>query len=791
MESISREDYAQVASLVEVTSDAVALCEADGTILHVNRQLLKILGVERSAIVGQDIKDILYTARFERTTGRTMPFTLDGSDCTLMCKLPEGSFIPVSVRAISRTGGKGEDPEGLRGRMLVAWNSLEEQFAHDRSQQRLLHELEASNKRLSGTLSIIMATMGSDDLPALMDIVLNRSTDALDARGATIYFAENGGFKLRGVSKGLEEEGVYVPDFIPYGAGVPTHVKREGRACRVSVVSATESGSRMGVFYDLDTRRSRKLRLEETPPFKTLISVPVYYGTQLLGVMELGWSRPCLPREYDINVLEVVSEYLSFELMGMLSSRRASRIAELERSLNHVRDILFAHVDSYAGLWGDLSSELRRTLDCHVCPVLHDRRRNCYAIDYEGVAKVDLPMSVEEAFFSTTAPATRVGPLSGDAFVQPASFSGAEPKKVRLVRVDRSSTAGRWLARHGLPCQGVFIDAGPDVLPLGVDGVEGDEADASSVAATTALASREDARPNRMILLLRSSSQEPINDLEFDYLSHMACDVEAMAGNERKRETEHRIAQALQSGMRSTLGSVPGITTDSLYLSATSQALVGGDLYTLIRLPDDQAVMILGDVSGKGIEAASMSSFVKTALSAYAWEGFDPARMAASLNSMLLDFSSPETFVTAFIAKIDLRLGSFTYCSAGHPPAMLARTMTGGSDVELMGVQCGVIGAFESMRYENGTMSFRPGDILFMYTDGAIEARSPEGDFFGEDRLRNVVKQAADIGIDGLCEHVLDQLDAFTNSALDDDIALVALRFDRCGREGGGEDGED
>ena len=185
-----------------------------------------------------------------------------------------------------------------------------------------------------------------------------------------------------------------------------------------------------------------------------------------------------------------------------------------------------------------------------------------------------------------------------------------------------------------------------------------------------------------------------------------------------------------------------------------------------------------------------MSSLVKTALSAYAWEGASPARMARSLNRMLMSFSRAETFVTAFIAKLDLRHGRATYCSAGHPPTMLLRAGVAGADaddeaasteIEQLSAQSGVIGAFSTMAYENGTFTFFPGDMLFMYTDGAIEARDAAGAFFGEERLRGELLSASAQGVSGLCGHVLSALDAFTGSALNDDIALVALRFDGLG----------
>ena len=99
---------------------------------------------------------------------------------------------------------------------------------------------QAANKRLSGTLSVIMSTVGSSDMATLLDTVLNRMTETLDATGATMYFAEGGGFKLRGVSRALA--GLYVPDFIPYGAGIP-HA-RAARAARLPALARSRHGRR-------------------------------------------------------------------------------------------------------------------------------------------------------------------------------------------------------------------------------------------------------------------------------------------------------------------------------------------------------------------------------------------------------------------------------------------------------------------------------------------------------------------------------------------------------------------
>lgn len=103
METLERNEWADVAQLVEITSDAVIICELDGTILHVNNRLLGLMCEERADVIGGDVKDVLYSSAFERATEHRLPFETDGSESELMLKLSDGSFIPVLVRAGSVT----------------------------------------------------------------------------------------------------------------------------------------------------------------------------------------------------------------------------------------------------------------------------------------------------------------------------------------------------------------------------------------------------------------------------------------------------------------------------------------------------------------------------------------------------------------------------------------------------------------------------------------------------------------------------------------------------------------
>ena len=280
-------------------------------------------------------------------------------------------------------------------------------------------------------------------------------------------------------------------------------------------------------------------------------------------------------------------------------------------------------------------------------------------------------------------------------------------------------------------------------------------------------------------LFLREENAEPLSDIELDFLDRVMLLVHSLAvGAEESQQNKH-ISQALQSGMKNDLQKVKGISAEGIYSSATADAFVGGDFYSMIKLPGRRACIIMGDVSGKGIEAASISSAVKTALSAYAWEGRTPARMVATLNEFLLGFSRVETFATLFVGIVDLTTSSLTYCSAGHPPAILVSAQSG--DAELLDVQSGVVGAFHDMEYKNGTIRLHEGDILLLYTDGTTEARSPEGAFFGETGLRDMIMNEVPRGFDGLLNRFLSTLDRYTGRRLDDDVAMVALRFDELG----------
>ena len=455
--------------------------------------------------------------------------------------------------------------------------------------------------------------------------------------------------------------------------------------------------------------------------------VMVVFGGHVIAIIEVGWAEARPTRRDDARLLDSVSQYLSIEFAAAISTMRTERAQRLDRVAMRLHDLLEdgPNVDEHD--LEQVKETLSTELGVELAPVSAGALDGSCVACLPSVGNVELPCALEEL--------TR----------------GYADAGVAVAPIRKGSALDTWLTRAGRPSTGAIVDLG------------------------------EIGGRRRAFLVLRAAGEEPVDVEGLDFLRRVCVDVRQAAEEGERRVHDTRIAQALQSGMKNELQRIEGITAHGLYSSATEAALVGGDFYDLIRLPNRRACVILGDVSGKGVEAASVSAAVRTALGAYAWEGQPPARMVRLLNDFLLGFSRLETFATLFVGVIDLAHATLTYCSAGHPPAIFLRRDP--HEMFTLDEQSGVVGAFRGMSYHDGRVRLREGDRLLLYTDGGTEARNPSGAFFGEQGLRDAVMEEAAGDYEHMLDRLLARLDAFTERSLDDDIAMVTLRFDELGGE--------
>jgi signal transduction histidine kinase/DNA-binding response OmpR family regulator len=240
--------------------------------------------------------------------------------------------------------------------------------------------------------------------------------------------------------------------------------------------------------------------------------------------------------------------------------------------------------------------------------------------------------------------------------------------------------------------------------------------------------------------------------------------------NARLYEAEHRIASTLQhSLLPQTLPRVPGAILASRYLPGSSEAEVGGDWYDAILGADGQLFLVIGDVVGKGVQAAAGMGQLRNALRAYILEGFDCGPALSRLNR-LVDNLGRRQFATVVCVRFDPQTRALHYSSAGHPSPVLAAP--GESGTFLYTSALGPpIGALRDLTYPTREARLEPGSRLLLYTDGLVEDRAHGIDSGLAELVADLAKPA---------EHVEDLLDALLAKAAQqtrrDDIALLALQ---------------
>jgi serine phosphatase RsbU (regulator of sigma subunit) len=232
------------------------------------------------------------------------------------------------------------------------------------------------------------------------------------------------------------------------------------------------------------------------------------------------------------------------------------------------------------------------------------------------------------------------------------------------------------------------------------------------------------------------------------------------------------IASTLQQSLLDVPEQTHGIDFGHLYRSATLEASVGGDFYDVFEVDDRRVALLIGDVSGHGVEAARIAILVKDIVYAFSRRSSVPSDVVASTNELLLG-KRIRGFVTLFFAVLDPSTGLLTYCSAGHPNALVVDS---GGHVRLLEAASPPVGIFPGTTWKDGEVLLTENDLLFLYTDGLIEARR-SGEFFGQDGLVNAIVAAIDLTSEELPKQVLDTALAFTDGVLADDVALLALRL--------------
>jgi PAS domain S-box-containing protein len=284
-----------------------------------------------------------------------------------------------------------------------------------------------------------------------------------------------------------------------------------------------------------------------------------------------------------------------------------------------------------------------------------------------------------------------------------------------------------------------------------------------TIGAITLVSSRPDRRYDREDLLLAE---------DLAYRCALAAD------NARLYRARSEIARVLQRSLLPPhLPEIPGVEVGSEYLFVEETSEVGGDFYDLINTVEDGWICAIGDVRGKGVEAASVTALARYTIRAVTLKNDRPSEILAALNEAMLRQLSEDRFCTAACVRLEPLDGSVgvgvDVSRAGHPPPLLVRSE---GTVEEVGLSGRALGVFPDAELGDTSLRLMPGEALVLYTDGVTEARSSGGDFFGEGRLRRLLSSCAGCDAATFAARIKGVVLDFQEGYPRDDLAILVLR---------------
>ncbi len=240
-------------------------------------------------------------------------------------------------------------------------------------------------------------------------------------------------------------------------------------------------------------------------------------------------------------------------------------------------------------------------------------------------------------------------------------------------------------------------------------------------------------------------------------------------------ESEIRHASVIQRNLLTKeVSSLPGYRVHAFQEQCRA---VGGDLYDLAMLPDGRLLLLVADVSGKGMGAALlMSNILASFRIMYQDPQFNLCRAVRQASWQLFNYSSPDNFATLFIGVVDPRSNTLTFVNAGHnPPLLISRDGT----LKYLQASGTMIGAFGQGDWAEETVPMAPEDLLFVFTDGVTEAERGD-DLYGDERTEQLVVGLRHLSPEEIAVRLLQDIKTFVkDSPRSDDITMLLVKRDK------------
>jgi GAF domain-containing protein len=455
------------------------------------------------------------------------------------------------------------------------------------------------------------------------------------------------------------------------------------------------------------------------------VLLPVVAGDRTIGTLFMAWEKPQRFRPEDTSFVQTVTAQFAIGLQNAMLFEEIARQADYAQALNEINNVVHATLD-FDEIMSRVVSQMTEVMGVDATAV-HTHAGAQWTFAYaEGLPQEmrDARLTDAEAIVSMRVLETREPFVSND----PLAADGTNPEITRR-----------------------FGTTAIMAVPLIVRG---------EVLA--------------VLLTFYFRENQRFIAAQLDFARKAAATLALALENARLYESQHDIAERLQSALLAMPESIPGIEFSYAYHSATDSSRVGGDFYDIFELDQYRVGITIGDVAGKGLDAAILTSLAKNTIRAHASEGGKaPSRILELTNQVVYRDTPIGSFVTILFGILDRRDATLVYSNAGHTTGAVVRA---GGVVTPLRPTGPIVGAFADLEYGQIEVKIEPGDLLFLYTDGLTEARLDQVEF-AEDRLFELLSSYRDAPATDVVRDVVDYVVGLTGYRLRDDLAILAAKL--------------
>ncbi len=260
---------------------------------------------------------------------------------------------------------------------------------------------------------------------------------------------------------------------------------------------------------------------------------------------------------------------------------------------------------------------------------------------------------------------------------------------------------------------------------------------------------------------------------ELEFARTLAASVAIAIDSSRLYEAQRTIADALQTALLHMPDDIPGLEIAHAYRSATELARIGGDFYDVFDVTDGTVAFVLGDVSGKGLEASTLTAMAKSTIRAFAYQDHRPVHVLRAANAAIAAQIDESRFITAVYGTIDMKRGTLRMSCAGHPPPLLCIEE---SCIEHTLERFPPLGVVPDATFSEYEITLNPDTLVVLFSDGLIEARNGSS-FLGEEKAASIVEDFAGSGPQAVVDALVTQAEEHAGGHIGDDVAVVVIRY--------------